>query len=135
MAVRGRRGARRMLLQALYQWQLAGCELADLENQFARQPGFDGIDSEYFHVQLKRIVEGAATLDDTISANADRPVEQLDPIEHAVLWIGLAELTERPDVPTKVTINEAVELAKEFGASDSHRYVNAILDAVASNRS
>ena len=123
-----------MLLQALYQWQLAGHELVDLRNQFAGQPGYADIDAEYFKAQLQCICESAATLDESIAANADRPVEQLDPVERAVLWIGLAELTERPDVPPKVAINEAVELAKEFGASDSHRYINAILDAVASRR-
>jgi len=123
-----------MLLQALYQWQLAGHELAELRHQFAGQPGYEGIDREYFDAQLQCIVEGAATFDAAIAAAADRPVVQLDPVEHAVLWIGLAELTGRPDVPPKVAINEAVELAKEFGASDSHRYINAVLDAVASSR-
>lgn len=123
-----------MLLQALYQWQLAGHELAELRNQFAAQPGYDGIDCEYFSEQLQCIVEGAAGFDKSIAAAADRPVVQLDPVEHAVLWIGLAELTERSDVPPKVAINEAVELAKEFGASESHRYINAILDSVARSR-
>lgn len=123
-----------MLLQALYQWQLAGHELAELRNQFAAQPGYDGIDREYFSEQLECIVEGAAGFDESIAAAADRPVVQLDPVEHAVLWIGLAELTERSDVPPKVAINEAVELAKEFGASDSHRYINAILDSVSRSR-
>lgn len=134
MAARGRHGARRMLLQALYQWQLAGHELAELLSQFVAQPDFAGIDGEYFKTQLQLIVEGVASLDECLAANADRPLEQLDPVEHAVLWIGLAELRDRSDVPPKVAINEAVELAKEFGASDSHRYINAILDAVASSR-
>ena len=123
-----------MLLQALYQWQLTGHELAELRHQFAGQPAYARIDREYFDAQLQSIVEGAAGLDETIAAAADRPVVQLDPVEHAVLWIGLAELTQRTDVPPKVAINEAVELAKEFGASDGHRYINAILDAVANRR-
>jgi len=123
-----------MLLQALYQWQLTGHELAELRHQFAGQPAYARIDREYFDAQLQCIVEGAAGLDETIAAAADRPVVQLDPVEHAVLWIGLAELTQRTDVPPKVAINEAVELAKEFGASDGHRYINAILDAVANRR-
>lgn len=123
-----------MLLQALYQWQLAGHELAELSHQFAGQPAYEGIDTEYFDTQLACILEGAEAFDATIAEAADRPVAQLDPVEHAVLWIGLAELTGRADVPPKVAINEAVELAKEFGASDSHRYINAILDAVAGSR-
>ncbi len=123
-----------MLLQALYQWQLTGHELAELRHQFAGQPAYARIDRDYFDAQLQCIVEGAAGLDETIAAAADRPVVQLDPVEHAVLWIGLAELTQRTDVPPKVAINEAVELAKEFGASDGHRYINAILDAVANRR-
>ena len=131
MAARGRHGARRLLLQALYQWQFTGHELAELRNQFAAQPAYAGIDADYFNQQLQCIVEGSAQLDESIAAAADRPVEQLDPVEHAVLWIGLAELGERADVPAKVAINEAVELAKEFGASDSHRYINAILDTLA----
>ena len=135
MAARGRHGARRMLLQALYQWQVSGHELAELRNQFASEPAFAGIDGDYFKEQLRFIVEGSAGLDESIAAAADRPVEQLDPVERAALWIGVAELAGRPDVPTKVAINEAVELAKAFGASDSHRYINAILDAVASGRS
>lgn len=123
-----------MLLQALYQWQLTGHELGELRHQFAGQPAYARIDRDYFDAQLQCIVEGAAGLDETIAAAADRPVVQLDPVEHAILWIGLAELTQRTDVPPKVAINEAVELAKEFGASDGHRYINAILDAVANRR-
>ena len=85
---------------------------------------FDGVELDTLEVGQK-----------AIAAAADRPLEQLDPVERAVLWIGVAELGARPDVPAKVAINEAVELAKEFGASDSHRYINAILDSVASGRS
>jgi N utilization substance protein B len=131
VAVRGRRGARRMLLQALYQWQLAGHELGELHEQFIARPAYAEIDTAYFDAQLELIVREAAALDARIAAAADRPVAQLDPVERAVLWIGVAELTGRADVPTNVTINEAVELAKEFGGSDSHRYINAILDALA----
>ena len=133
MAVRGRHGARRMLLQALYQWQLAGHEFADLHHQFAGRPGYEGIDHTYFDEQLQRIVDSVDALDARIAVAADRPVARLDPVERAVLWIGVAELRDRGDVPTKVVINEAVELAKEFGASDSYRYINAILDAVATS--
>ncbi len=77
-------------------------------------------------------MEGKDALDEQIIALADRPIEQLDPIERSVLWIGVAELMSHPDIPAKVIINEAVELAKEFGALDSFRYINAILDNASS---
>ena len=131
MAASGRRGARRMLLQALYQWQVSGHDLPELQAQFAARPDFETIDADYFSEQLQRVIAEAERLDVSIGESADRPVEQLDPIEHAVLWIGLSELNWRPDVPRGVAINEAVELAKAFGASDSHRYINAILDTAA----
>jgi len=131
MAASGRRGARRMLLQALYQWQVSGHDLAELRAQFAARPGFEAIDADYFFEQLQRVIEEVDRLDASISDSADRPVAQLDPVEHAVLWIGLSELNWRADVPRGVAINEAVELAKSFGASDSHRYINAILDTAA----
>lgn len=118
-----------MLLQALYQWQVGGHDLAELQQQFSSRPGYDAIDSEYFSSQLARVIESVRQLDAAIVSAADRPVTQLDPVERAVLWIGLAELQFRADVPRAVAIDEAVELAKEFGASDSHRYINAVLDA------
>ena len=117
-----------MLLQALYQWQVSGHDLPELLAQFAVRPGFEAIDAEYFKEQLERVIQEVERLDANIGATADRPVVQLDPVEHAVLWIGLSELNWRADVPRGVAINEAVELAKAFGASDSHRYINAILD-------
>ena len=117
-----------MLLQALYQWQITGDGFDELRAQFAGRPGYDGIDDDFFAAQLKQIMEEAPRLDAHIGSAADRPVEQLDLVEHAVLWIGLAELRHRTDVPPAVAINEAVKLAKEFGASESHRFINAILD-------
>jgi len=82
---------------------------------------------------LDEIIGGAGELDAQIAAAADRPVEQLDPVERAVLWIGVAELGGHPEVPARVVINEAVELAREFGAEASFRYVNAVLDRAARN--
>jgi N utilization substance protein B len=131
MSSRGRHGARRLLLQALYQSQVGGQDTAELIRQFSSSKEFDQIDSAYFLTCLEEISAGKASLETHIAAVADRPVEQLDPIERSVLWIGVAELELHGDVPTKVVINEAVELAKEFGAQDSYRYINAILDKVA----
>ena len=130
MASHGRRGARRLLLQALYQYQVGGHDAADIATQFSGQPGYERIDADYFQSMLSDVIGNIPVLDSRIAAAADRPVAQLDPVEHAVLWIGLTELTRRDDVPHRVAINEAVELAKQFGAQDSYRYVNAILDSV-----
>jgi N utilization substance protein B len=131
VSARGRHGARRLLLQALYQHQIAGHDGAALRNQFAAAEDFAAADGDYFNELLDEVVSGHAELDELIDAHADRPVAQIDPIERAVLWIGIAELRSHPDVPANVAINEAVELAKEFGAQDGYRYINAILDSAA----
>lgn len=128
---RGRRGARRLVLQALYQRQIAGHGVEELIGQFSASKEFRGIDAGYFTALLEEISAAEQDLDELITEAADRPVNQLDPVEHAVLWIGLTELRAHPDVPPRVVINEAVELAREFGAQDSFRYINAILDSMA----
>jgi N utilization substance protein B len=131
MAQGGRQGARRLLLQALYQSQVGGQTLEVLTQQFRASAEFRAVDQAYFLAMLPAVLANTESLDKLIGACADRPVEQLDPVEHAALWIGLQELTARDDIPTGVAINEAVELAREFGAQDSYRYVNAILDTAA----
>jgi len=115
-------------VQALYQNQIGGHDIATLIQQFSASKEFSGIDADYFLAVLDEVMEGKEALDAQIIAVADRPIEQLDPIERCVLWIGVAELKSHPDIPAKVVINEGVELAKEFGALDSFRYINAILD-------
>ncbi len=133
MSARGRYGARRLLLQALYQHQVAGHDADRLLKQFSMGPDFEAVDGDYFVSALAAILERESELDERIAAAADRPAEQLDPVEHAVLWIGLNELLTRPDIPRTVTIDEAIKLAREFGAQDSYRYINALLDAVATD--
>ena len=128
---RGRHGARRLLLQALYQRQLGGHSAAELIAQFSDRKEFRGIDAGYFLALIEEITAAEASLDELIMQAVDRPVAQLDPVERGVLWIGLTELRAHPDVPRGVVIDEAVELAKEFGAQDSFRYVNAVLDGMA----
>lgn len=128
MSSGGRHGARRLLLQALYQWQIAGHDGEALVEQFESSDAFAMADADYFRLLLDEIIADPGRLDERIDAFADRPIEQIDPVERAVLWIGIAELASHPEVPAPVAINEAVELAKEFGAQDSYRYVNAILD-------
>jgi N utilization substance protein B len=131
MAIGGRQGARRLLLQALYQSQVGGQDEPQLTEQFKASPEFADIDQTYFLAMLSSVLDSSAALDELIQACADRPVVQLDPVEHAVLWIGLKELRDRDDIPTGVAINEAINLAREFGAEGSHRYINAILDTAA----
>jgi N utilization substance protein B len=132
MAARGRHGARRLLVQALYQNQVGGHATDELVSQFSGSTDFAAIDSEYFLALLNEILDNKADLESHIASAADRPVEQLDPVERGLLWMGAAELQFHPDAPVKVVINEAIQLAKEFGAEDSYRYINAILDKVAS---
>ena len=126
--VRGRHGARRLLVQALYQEQIAGHDIAELIAQFSADDEFSAVDGDYFCSVLKDVLSRATTLDEMIDALLDRPIRQLDPVEHALLWIGVSELLSQGDVPASVIINEAVELAKEFGGQDSFRYINAVLD-------
>jgi N utilization substance protein B len=130
-AGRARSLSRKLAMQALYQWQLTGQTAAELRNQYASDEGFGDADAEYFRALIDGITDGAAALDATLGALIDRPVEQLDPVERAVLLIGLYELGQRLDVPYRVVINEGVELAKRFGATDGHKFVNAVLDRAA----
>jgi N utilization substance protein B len=135
MAAKGRRGSRRLLVQALYQFQISGDDYAGLLQQFCARQEHEAADTEYFALVLQQVMEAIPQLDEQIARWADRPPGQLDPVERAVLWMGLAELRWQPDVPARVVINEAVELAKTFGAQDSYRYINGILDRAAAERS
>jgi N utilization substance protein B len=128
---RGRHGARRLLVQAFYQRQLTGHDSAELRRQFGERPEIVRSDAAYFHTLLGEVLGDTEALDRLIEGAADRPVAQIDPVERGVLWLGVAELVHHPDVPVGVVIDEAIELTREFGATDSHRYVNAVLDRVA----
>lgn len=131
MAATGRHGSRRLLVQALYQYQLSGHPAAEIAAQFAAQRDFRLVDVDYFRLLLGEILGDTAVLDGFLTGQADRPVAQLDPVERGILWLGLAELKLHREVPVKVVINEAVKLAHEFGAQDGHRYINAVLDQLA----
>ena len=120
--------ARELLVKALYQWQLAGHGVAELSAQFAALPEFERCDRDYFAELLPVIVEDAPALDAIIARQAARGLEQLDAVGRGILLLGLAELKFRADVPGKVVINEGVELAKRYGAADSFKFVNAVLD-------
>ena len=130
---RARSLSRRLALQALYQWQLTGHSGAELLNQFTTDEGYPEVDAEYFVLLLRGVTSDGPALDATLGELIDRPVNQLDPIEHAVLLIGLYELGHQFETPYRVVINEGVELAKKFGATDGHKFVNAVLDRAARN--
>lgn len=117
-----------MLVQALYQWQLGGHSEEELLAQFAARPEFASCDQNYFRRMLPLVLRDSEALDRVIASLAVRAVEQLDAVGRAILLLALAELKHRRDVPKGVVINEAVELAKRYGAADSHRFVNAVLD-------
>jgi N utilization substance protein B len=126
-----RRKARHFGLQALYQWTLSGASAADIEAEFRIDNDFQHTDGEYFSAVLKGVVRDVDALEALFSPALDRKLEELDPIERNLLRLGTFELRDRTDVPYKVVINEAVALAKKFGATDSHRYINGVLDKVA----
>ena len=128
---RARSLSRRLAMQALYQWQMTGQSFPELRNQFASDEGYPEVDPEYFQQLLQGVVEGSAELDGMLAQWLDRPVAQLDPVEHAVLLIGVQELRQHPEVPYRVVLNEGVELAKKFGATEGHKFINAVLDRAA----
>ncbi len=126
-----RRRARQLALQALYQWQIAQSPLIQIEAQFRADNDFGKVDDGYFSGIIHGVAGQVSRLDDAMSVVLDRQISQLDPVELAALRIGCFELMNRKDVPYRVVINEAIELAKRFGAQDSHRYINGILDKLA----
>ncbi len=127
---RRRRRARRRALQALYQWQIAGQDVGAIEQQFLEEVQMGHADLEYFAELLHQVPARVRELDATIDPFLDRPFVTLVPVEKAILRLGTYEMLERIDVPYRVVIDEAVELAKTFGAEQSHRFINGVLDRV-----
>ena len=125
--------ARELLVQALYQKQIAGHDKSELLSQFREQVAYERVDQVFFDDSLKAIVDSQERLENEIGEFVDRPVQQLDPIERAVLLIGTYELEARIDIPYRVVINECVNLARRFGAVDGHKYINACLDVAATS--
>ena len=128
-----RRRAREFALQGLYQWLLAGEDAGAIDALMREQEGFDKADSAHYDALLHGCIADAATLDTVLARHVDRRTSQLSPIEHGVLLIGAYELKNCIEVPYRVAINEAVELAKEFGGTDGHKYVNGVLDKAAAD--
>ncbi|PPE71609.1 transcription antitermination factor NusB [Caldimonas thermodepolymerans] len=126
-----RRRSRELALQGLYQWLVSGSDAGEIEANLREIEGFDKADSAHFDALLHGCIREAADLDAILSRHVDRKTTELSPVEHAVLMIGTYELKHCIDVPYKVAINEAVELAKSFGGTDGHKYVNGVLDKAA----
>jgi len=126
-----RRKARHYGLQALYQWTLSGGSPSDIEAEFRVDNDFRHTDGEYFSAVLRGVIHDVEGLESLFEPALDRTLDELDPIERKLLRLGTFELRDRIDVPYKVVISEAVALAKKFGATDSHRYINGVLDKVA----
>jgi N utilization substance protein B len=126
-----RRRSRELALQGLYEWLLSGAEAATIDAHMREHEGFEKCDSAHFDALLHGCVAEAADLDATLARHVDRKTTQLSPVEHGVLLIGVYELKHCIDIPYKVAINEAVELAKAFGGTDGHKYVNGVLDKAA----
>jgi len=123
--------ARRAALQAIYQWQMTAQDLETIAAQFREEKSWRRIDEELFSANLFGVATNVTALDAHLQPILDRPVAQLDGVERAILRMGAFELTHRQDIPWRVVINEYVELAREFGAEQSHKYVNGVLDKLA----
>lgn len=123
-----RRKARRLALQAVYSWQLSENSISDIEAEFLSENDVSKVDVDYFLDLVRGVAGNHQNLDQALAPFTDRPFVDLDQIERAVLRVAAYELKSRLDVPYKVVMNEAIELAKAFGADDSHRFVNGVLD-------
>jgi N utilization substance protein B len=126
-----RRRSRELALQGLYEWQLSRAEAGVVHAHIREQDEYAQCDSAHFDALLNGCIAQIAELDAQITPHLDRKVSELSPVEHGVLLIGTYELQYCVDVPYKVAINEAVELAKVFGGTDGHKYVNGVLDRTA----
>jgi len=123
--------ARKLALQGLYRWQLNPCPWQDLISDFEQAEEAPRADREFFQALVQQICENSEALDAQLTGWCDRKATELDPVEHAALYIGLQELRGHPEVPYRVVISEAVALARRFGATDGHNFVNAVMDKAA----
>jgi N utilization substance protein B len=123
--------ARRYAVQALYQWQLSGLDIDEIKEQFYEEHNFKKVDAKFFDEVIYKIPSIASELEAKIKPYLSRSYSEIDPIEKGILLLGCYELAYRPDVPYRAAINEAIELAKTFGADDAHKFINGVLDKVA----
>ncbi|WP_281556625.1 transcription antitermination factor NusB [Thalassomonas sp. RHCl1] len=123
-----RRKARELAIQAVYSWQISQNDVADIEASFLTENKARRFDIDYFQQLLRGVTANVSTLDEAISPHVDRPLDDIDQVEKSILRTAIYELKDSTDVPYKVVINEAIELAKSFAADDSHKFVNGVLD-------
>ena len=123
--------ARKAAVQALYQWQMTGQSLLEIEQQFNEEDWLKNAQKSYFRDLFHGIPQNLEAIDTAMVDFVDRPVDTIDPVERAILRLGVYELLYKIEMPYRVVLNEAINLAKEFGADGSHKYVNGILDKVA----
>ena len=126
-----RRRAREFVLQGLYQWRVGGADEAAIEAYAPEMEGFAKADREFFVGTLRGVIAQRAPLIEKIAVHIDRPFTELSPIEASILMLGTFEMVHHPETPYRVIINEAIELAKAFGGTNGHKYVNGVLDKVA----
>ncbi|MFO7763212.1 MAG: transcription antitermination factor NusB [Wenzhouxiangellaceae bacterium] len=126
-----RRRARRRALQALYQWQLNDDSAASIIKQFLEEQNFDDVDAEYFQGLVRDVIAEGPVLDQKLGPHVERIDSSLDQMERVILRIGAVELLKHPEIPYRVVIDEAVELAHRFGAEQGHSFVNGVLDRLA----
>ena len=129
-----RTNARKGAVQALYQWQMTGQSLIEIERQFLEEERLKDAQKSYFTELFHGVPKNLEAIDQVLSEFVDRPVDMIDPVERAILRIGVYELVNRLDMPYRVVLNEGINLAKYFGADGSHKYVNGILDKVAQQK-
>ncbi|WP_297481575.1 transcription antitermination factor NusB [Ferrovum sp.] len=123
-----RRQARELVVQGLYEWQLADTERAAIIDHLGTQPHFMRADREFLEQLLKGVMTERTSLDQRLGALIDRPLTQVSPVERAILWLASYELAHFPETPFRVILNEAIDLAKRFGGTDGHKYINGVLD-------
>lgn len=127
-----RRRSREFALQGIYQWRLAGGDTHDIDTQLRETGNFGRADGDYFSSLLSDVLTHATTLEEQVQPFLDRPLTELSPVEYAILLLGSCELTYHPEIPYRVIINEAIELAKNYGGTDGHKYINGVMDKLAS---
>ncbi len=128
-----RRRSRELALQGLYERLLSNESASVISAHMREQDNFEPCDGEHFEALLRGCIDEAAQIDTVLGRHSDRKLSELSPIEHAVLMIGVYELTHCIDIPYRVVINEAVELAKSFGGTDGHKFVNGVIDKTAAD--
>ena len=129
-----RTNARKAAVQALYQWQMTGQSIVEIERQLLEEERLKDAQKSYFTELFHGVPRNVDVIDKILSEFVDRPVDMIDPVERAILRIGVYEMVNRLDMPYRVILNESINLAKYFGADGSHKYVNGILDKVAQNK-